>query len=188
MGVEPSLCVQGLERVFAMGDAVAVEGASRGDAPMTAQVAMQQAEFAAWNVWFSINGQPPVPFRYQHLGNMMGFGRDRGAVTLPLGEGLTLDGEVGGFVRKVAYLYRMPTNEQRLKIVSNLARKVGAAARAPGANDRIAAWRSLFRCVGKEAHRRPRRGCPGARGADHIVPPSPLFLTIPHSITRQRCC
>ena len=47
---------------------------------MTAQVAMQQAEFAAWNVWSSINGQPPVPFRYQHLGNMMGFGRDRGAV------------------------------------------------------------------------------------------------------------
>ena len=55
----------------------------------------------------------------------------RNIMTLPLGEGLTLDGEVGGFVRKVAYLYRMPTNEQRLKIVSNLARKVGAAARAP---------------------------------------------------------
>jgi len=129
--VEPSLCVQGLERIFAVGDAVAAGDASRGDAPMTAQVAMQQSEVAAWNIWSSINGQPPVPFRYQHLGNMMGFGRDRGAVTLPLGEGLTLDGEVGGFLRKVAYLYRMPTNEQRLKILSNLARKVGAAARAP---------------------------------------------------------
>jgi NADH:ubiquinone reductase (non-electrogenic) len=129
--VEPSLCVQGLERVFAVGDAVAAGGASLDDAPMTAQVAMQQSEVAAWNIWSCINGQPPVPFRYQHLGNMMGFGRDRGAVTLPLGEGLTLDGEVGGFVRKVAYLYRMPTNEQRLKILSNLARKVGAAARAP---------------------------------------------------------
>ena len=95
---------------------------------MTAQVAMQQAEFAAWNIWSSINGQPTVPFRYQHLGNMMGFGRDRGAVTLPLGEGITLDGELGGFIRKVAYLYRMPTNEQRVKILSNLARKVSAAA------------------------------------------------------------
>ena len=132
--VEPSLRVEGSQRVFAVGDAVsgAAGGGPSADAPMTAQVAMQQAEFAAWNIWSSINGQPMVPFRYQHLGNMMGFGRDRGAVTLPLGEGITLDGELGGFVRKLAYLYRMPTNEQRVKILSNLARKVSAAASPQG--------------------------------------------------------
>lgn len=38
------------------------------------QVALQQADYAAWNVWAGINGRPMLPFRYQHLGELMSLG------------------------------------------------------------------------------------------------------------------
>ena len=54
------------------------------------QVAFQQADYVAWNVWSAINGRPLLPFKYQHLGDMMSLGEAalpllRGAGTmLPL--------------------------------------------------------------------------------------------------------
>ncbi len=51
---------------------------------MQAQVAFQQADYVAWNLWASINRRPLLPFKYQHLGEMMSLGRARGAVTLPV--------------------------------------------------------------------------------------------------------
>ena len=47
-------------------------------------MAFQQADYVAWNLWAAINGRPLLPFRYQHLGDMMSLGRTRGAVSLPL--------------------------------------------------------------------------------------------------------
>ncbi len=38
------------------------------------QVAFQQADYVAWNLWAAINNRPLLPFRYQHLGDMMSFG------------------------------------------------------------------------------------------------------------------
>ena len=46
------------------------------------QVALQQADYVAWNIWASIHGRPLLPFRYQHLGTMMTLGSATGAVTL----------------------------------------------------------------------------------------------------------
>lgn len=48
------------------------------------QVAFQQADYVAWNVWAAINSRPLLPFKYQHLGDMMSLGAVNGAVTLPL--------------------------------------------------------------------------------------------------------
>jgi demethylphylloquinone reductase len=48
------------------------------------QVALQQADYVAWNVWASICGRPLLPFRYQHLGTMVTLGRNAGAVSLSL--------------------------------------------------------------------------------------------------------
>ena len=48
------------------------------------QVAFQQADYVAWNLWASINRRPLLPFKYQHLGDMMSLGRASGAVTLPI--------------------------------------------------------------------------------------------------------
>lgn len=48
------------------------------------QVAFQQADYVAWNLWACINKRPLLPFKYQHLGDMMSLGRTSGAVTLPI--------------------------------------------------------------------------------------------------------
>jgi demethylphylloquinone reductase len=83
--------------------------------PSTAQVAFQQADYAAWNVWASINGRAALPFRYQHIGDMMVLGALDAAVALPVGD-ITIDGPAAAALRRVAYLYRMPTNEHRIKV------------------------------------------------------------------------
>ena len=119
--IERSLQVLGQPRVFAVGDVVLGEGeGADGEAakplPATAQVAFQQSDFAAWNIWASINGKPTRPFRYQHLGDMMLLGSTDAAMT-PLGiEGLTLDGPVAAAIRKATYLYRMPTAGHAAKV------------------------------------------------------------------------
>jgi demethylphylloquinone reductase len=46
------------------------------------QVALQQADYVAWNIWASICNRPLLPFKYQHLGTMMTLGASTGAVTL----------------------------------------------------------------------------------------------------------
>jgi NADH dehydrogenase FAD-containing subunit len=48
------------------------------------QVALQQADYVAWNLWASINNRPVLEFRYQHLGTMMTYGSSTGALALPL--------------------------------------------------------------------------------------------------------
>jgi hypothetical protein len=48
------------------------------------QVALQQADYVAWNIWAAINNRPLLPFKYQHLGTMMSFGSTSGAVKLNL--------------------------------------------------------------------------------------------------------
>lgn len=102
--VEPSLRARNTQTVFAVGDA-----AVSGD-PSTAQVALQQANYAAWNVAAHASGRPMLPFRYQHLGNMMSLGPGDGAIALPIGN-LALNGSVASAIRKAAYVYRMPTPE-----------------------------------------------------------------------------
>jgi hypothetical protein len=62
-------------RVFALGDvskgqpgndgsSAAAAGGQGAVYPATAQVAFQQADYAAWNIWSAINGRPLLPFRW----------------------------------------------------------------------------------------------------------------------------
>jgi hypothetical protein len=53
-------------------------------------VAFQAADYAGWNLWASINRRPLLPFKYQHLGDMMALGTMDAAVAFPLD--LTVDG------------------------------------------------------------------------------------------------
>jgi NADH:ubiquinone reductase (non-electrogenic) len=58
--------------VFALGDVSGAEPAAppqqQAALPATAQVAFQQADYAAWNVWAAINGRPLLPFRCVGVG------------------------------------------------------------------------------------------------------------------------
>jgi NADH dehydrogenase FAD-containing subunit len=54
--------------VFALGDISQGHPESSGSSsgqvyPATAQVAFQQADYAAWNIWSAINGRSLLPFR-----------------------------------------------------------------------------------------------------------------------------
>lgn len=59
---EPTLRVVNHSRVFALGDTSSQES-DIPTFPATAQVAFQQADFVAWNLWASINGRQLLSFR-----------------------------------------------------------------------------------------------------------------------------
>lgn len=113
---DDTLRVKGHPQIFAIGDSSFLRDSSNQPLPATAQVAFQEADYCGWNLWAAINDKPLLPFRYQSLGEMMTLGRNDGAVTMSFVDGVTLEGPIGHTARKLAYLYRLPTNEHRLKV------------------------------------------------------------------------
>lgn len=114
--IQPTLQLEGQDHLFALGDLAEGKDADGNQVPTTAQVALQQADYAAWNIWASLTGRPPLAFRYQHLGEMMTLGNDTATLT---GLGLKLDGTAAHIARRLTYLYRMPTFEHQLRVGLN---------------------------------------------------------------------
>ncbi|MEB3355217.1 MAG: NAD(P)/FAD-dependent oxidoreductase [Synechococcales bacterium] len=102
--------------VFALGDLADVRDATGQLVPTSAQSALQQAQYAAWNIWALMTDRPLLPFRYQHLGEMMTLGVDDATLS---GLGITLSGSVAHVARRLAYLYRMPTLDHQIKVGVN---------------------------------------------------------------------
>jgi NADH dehydrogenase len=102
--------------IFALGDLADSIDAEEKQVPATAQVAFQQADYTAWNIWASLTHRPLLPFRYQPLGEMMALGIDNATLT---GLGVQLDGSFAYLARRLAYLYRLPTLNHQLKVGFN---------------------------------------------------------------------
>lgn len=102
--------------IFALGDLADSIDAEGKQVPATAQVAFQQADYTAWNIWATITNRPLLPFRYQPLGEMMALGIDNATLT---GLGVQLDGSFAYLARRLAYLYRLPTLNHQLKVGFN---------------------------------------------------------------------
>lgn len=182
--VEPSLRIVGHPRAFALGDVAGVEagfeGSAASSAPSTpqlaptAQVAFQQADYAAWNVWSSINGRRLLPFRYQHLGDMMSLGKTAGAVTLPLPVPSSLASAVarsplGGLLGAVGV--RLPTEPDAppsgLTLEGPLAGALRRAAywyRQPTGGQRLSVGREWLQAVAGEVAGAVRRRGGGGGG------------------------
>ncbi|WP_421656260.1 NAD(P)/FAD-dependent oxidoreductase [Leptothermofonsia sp. ETS-13] len=111
--VTPTLQLVDQPEVFALGDLADCKDAEGQQAPITAQAAIQQAEYVGWNLWASLSDRPLLPFRYQHLGEMMTLGTNNATLTAL---GLKLDGPFAHVFRRLAYLYRMPTLEHQIKV------------------------------------------------------------------------
>ncbi|NET00031.1 MAG: NAD(P)/FAD-dependent oxidoreductase [Sphaerospermopsis sp. SIO1G2] len=111
--IEDTLQVLEHPEIFALGDLADCHDAEGKQVPATAQVAFQQADYTAWNIWASITNRPLLPFRYQPLGEMMALGVDNATLT---GLGVKLDGSLAQVARRLAYLYRLPTVEHQLKV------------------------------------------------------------------------
>lgn len=110
--------LQAIDRpeIFALGDLADCRDANGQKVPATAQVALQQAEYTAWNVWASLSDRPLLPFRYFNFGEMMTLGIENATLT---GLGIKLDGQLAHIARRLAYLYRLPTWEHQLKVGLN---------------------------------------------------------------------
>ncbi len=113
---EATLQIVDRPELFALGDLIDARDAAGERVPSTAQAALQQADYVAWNIWASLSNRAPLPFRYTHLGEMLTLGKD--AATLA-GLGVTLDGPFAYLARRLIYLYRMPTFEHQLKVGLN---------------------------------------------------------------------
>ena len=103
-------------QIFALGDLADSQDAEGQKIPTTAQSAIQQADYVAWNIWASLTGRPLLSFRYQPLGEMMTLGLDNATLT---SLGIKLDGQIAHLVRRFVYLYRQPTLEHKIKIAFN---------------------------------------------------------------------
>lgn len=112
----PTLQVVDHPEIFALGDLADCRDAEGQQVPSTAQAALQQADYTGWNIWASLTGRPLLPFRYQHLGEMMTLGTNNATFT---GAGIKLDGSLAYVTRRLAYLYRMPTLDHKLKVGFN---------------------------------------------------------------------
>lgn len=108
--------------IFALGDLADCLDADGKQVPATAQAAFQQADYVGWNIWATLTNRPVLPFRYQFLGEMMALGIDSATLT---GLGVKLDGPLAYVARRLAYLYRLPTLDHKLKVGFNwLARPI----------------------------------------------------------------
>jgi len=114
--VAPTLQAIDHPDLFALGDLADCKDADGQQVATTAQVAIQQADYVSWNLWASLTQRPLLPFRYQHLGEMMTLGIDNATLT---SFGITLEGVPAVILRRLAYLYRLPTLDQQLRVGLN---------------------------------------------------------------------
>jgi len=114
--IEPTLLVKGRDDILALGDAANSYDGDGNFLPATAQVAFQQSDYCAWNIWAMATDRPLLSFRYQPLGEMMTLGTDNATIN---GLGLKLDGPAAYVARRLIYLYRLPTLKHQLTVGFN---------------------------------------------------------------------
>ncbi len=102
--------------LYALGDVADCQDATGQKLPATAQVAFQQSDYCAWNIWASETNRPSLPFRYQALGEMLTLGIDNATIN---GLGIKLNGTPAAIARRLIYLYRLPTWQHQLTVGFN---------------------------------------------------------------------
>jgi NADH dehydrogenase len=114
IATESTLQMKGYADVFAIGDLANCLDANSHAVPATAQVAFQQSQYCAWNIWASLNQKALVPFSYIPLGEFISLGID-GATASILGK-FSIDGLPAHAIRRIAYLLRMPSWQHQWKL------------------------------------------------------------------------
>ncbi len=114
--IQPTLLVEDRDDIYALGDVADCYDEHGKPLSATAQVAFQQSDYCAWNLWASATNRPLLSFRYQPLGEMMTLGMDNAAIS---GLGLKLDGPFAYIARRLIYLYRLPTLKHQLTVGLN---------------------------------------------------------------------
>ncbi|AFY39561.1 NADH dehydrogenase [[Leptolyngbya] sp. PCC 7376] len=110
--ISEKLQVNDHPNIFALGDVAQFDQ----DLPMTAQVAIQQADVCAWNLRSLIEEKPLLSFNFYDLGEMLTLGEDNATLS---GLGIELDGNLAHIARRLVYLYRLPTWQHQLNVGLN---------------------------------------------------------------------
>lgn len=114
--IKPTLQLLERDDIYAIGDTAECLDESGNLLPATAQVAFQQSDYCAWNIWADLNQKPLLPFRYQPLGEMMALGKDSAVLD---GLGIKLNGTPAYIARRLLYLSRLPTLKHQLTVGLN---------------------------------------------------------------------
>jgi NADH dehydrogenase len=111
--VEPTLQVEGLAGVWALGDGARVPNAATPGEydPPTCQHALRQARRLAKNL-----AGAHKPYRYRMLGQVATLGRYKGIAQVP---GALLRGFPGWFVTRTYHLYQLPLVTRKLRVVTD---------------------------------------------------------------------
>jgi NADH dehydrogenase len=112
----PTLQIEGNSDIFALGDLAESKDEEGKALAATAQVAFQQSDYCAWNIWASLHHKPLLPFRYQPLGEMLTLGIDNATLSAL---GIQFDGFPASVARRLIYLYRLPTLKHQLSVALN---------------------------------------------------------------------
>jgi NADH dehydrogenase len=112
--VRDDLRVEGLDDVWAAGDAAAVPDRSTGGImPPTAQHGMRQGRHVAANIAAVLEGRRPVPFVHRNIGAVCSLGRYKGVANVM---GIKFRGFPGWFLHRSYHLLAMPTLTRKVKI------------------------------------------------------------------------
>ena len=111
--VSPTLCVEGRENVWSLGDCARVPNeATPGQFdPPTCQHALRQARRLAKNL-----RSEPKPYRYRMLGQVATLGRHKGIADVL---GLRFRGFIGWFITRTYHLYQLPLITRKLRVVTD---------------------------------------------------------------------
>jgi NADH dehydrogenase len=111
--VDETLRVEGVPRVWAIGDCARVPNAATPDQPdpATSQHALRQARRLAKNL-----SGPPERYRYRMLGQVATLGRYKGIADV---FGIRLRGFAGWWVTRTYHLYQLPLLSRKLRVVTD---------------------------------------------------------------------
>ncbi len=103
--------------VFALGDNASVPDVTTGGrCPPTAQYAIRQARYVAWNVLATIDEKPKKAFKFGGLGQLASLGRGSAVAQL---FGIKLSGFFAWTLWRLVYLSKLPTLERRLRVAAD---------------------------------------------------------------------
>jgi NADH dehydrogenase len=116
--VEPDLTVPGRPEIYVVGDLAALKGADGKWLPGVAQVAIQQAAWAARNIRCTLAGRPREPFVYKNLGNLATIGRNSAVAEFP---SFTLKGYVAWLFWLFVHVLKLIGFRNRLSVMTQWA-------------------------------------------------------------------
>jgi NADH dehydrogenase len=110
---QADLRVEGYDNVWAVGDAASVPMPNGKPFAATAQNAVRQGPQVAKNILSSVGGKPLENFEYRSLGAFAVVGGYKAAADL---FGFNVNGLIGWFMFRGAYLSKMPTFALKLRL------------------------------------------------------------------------